>query len=194
MLWKHVDGEKLKDYKQLYNELIGLGYTIKSVTMDGKRGLYRLFEAYPIQMCHFHQIKIIQRYLTKNPKLEQSHELQKIVDRLTSTTQTRFTNKLDDWYNRHEEFLNERTVNEETGKSRFTHYRLVSAYKSLRRNLPYLFTYKNNSDIEMPNTTNTLDGGTFSHLKLLISVHRGLSKKLKIKMVDDYFLNYKKKV
>jgi len=37
-----------------------------------------------------------------------------------------------------------------------------------------------------------IDGGTFSPLKILIKIHRGLSKSLKLKMVDDYLLNYKK--
>ncbi len=48
-------------------------------------------------------------------------------------------------------------------------------------------------DFEIPNTTNTLDGGTFSPLTILIKVHRGLGKSLKLKIVDDYLLNYKKK-
>ncbi len=52
-----------------------------------------------------------------------------------------------------------------------------SAYRSLRANLPHLFIRNKYKDFEIPNTTNTLDGGTFSPLKI----------------VDDYLLNYKKK-
>ena len=36
-------------------ELIGLGYTITSVALDGKRGLYVASEDIPIQMCHLNQ-------------------------------------------------------------------------------------------------------------------------------------------
>ncbi|WP_324172926.1 hypothetical protein [Sulfurimonas sp.] len=54
-------------------------------------------------------------------------------------------------------------------------------------------TYWGSINFKIPNTTNTLDGGTFSPLKILIKIHRGLSKSLKLKMVDDYLLNYKKK-
>lgn len=43
------------------------------------------------------------------------------------------------------------------------------------------------------NTTNSLDGGVFSPLKILIKIHRGLNKSLKLKIVDDYFLRDKKK-
>lgn len=69
LIWKHIQSEKIDDYKYLLQELINLGYKIKSITIDGKRGSYKAFEDYPVQMCHFHQKKIIQRYITKYPKL-----------------------------------------------------------------------------------------------------------------------------
>ncbi|MCB4782781.1 MAG: transposase, partial [Sulfurovum sp.] len=37
--------------------------------------------------------------------------------------------------------------------------KLVSAYRSLRTNLPYLFTYKKYKHLGIHNTTNSLDGG-----------------------------------
>jgi hypothetical protein len=180
------------DYKYLLDELLRLGYTIKSVTIDGKKGLYTVFKGYPIQMCHFHQKRIIQRYITKTPKLEASIELQKIVSRLKYSDEDRFTKALDVWYIKYKDFLNEKTISTIDGKEHYTHYKLVSAYKSLRTNLPYLFTYKKHKNLAIPNTTNALDGGVFSPLKILIKIHRGLSKSLKLKIVDDYLLIYKK--
>ena len=174
-------------------ELLILGYKIKSITIDGKRGLYKAFEDYPTQMCHFHQKKIIQRYITKHPKLEASQELKKIVSTLTKTSDIKFTIKLDNWFDKYKDFLNEKTINEVTQKETFTHARLVAAYKSLRTNLPYLFTCKKYKNISIPNTTNCLDGGVFSPMKMLIKIHRGLSKSLKLKIVDDYLVNYKKR-
>jgi hypothetical protein len=41
----------------------------------------------------------------------------------------------------------------------------MAAYKSLQRNLPYLFTYKNYPDLHIANTTNLLDGGVFTQLR-----------------------------
>lgn len=38
----------------------------------------------------------------------------------------------------------------------------------------------------MPNTTNSLDGGVFSHLKKLIKLHQGLAKKRKVKLIDEF--------
>ena len=143
-------------------------------------------------MCHFHQKRIIQRYITKNPKLQASKDLQKIMNRLTSTNETIFTKKLDAWYKIYKDFIAETTFNEVTQKENFTHAKLVSAYRSLRTNLPYLFTYKNHKLLQIQNTTNSLDGGVFSPMKILIKIHRGLSKSLKLKMVDDYLLTDKK--
>lgn len=95
LIWKHIETEKIKDYKYLIDELIAKGFTINSVIVDGKRGLFRALEDFPVQMCHFHQKMILQRYLTRKPKLDASKDLKKIISRLTSTTRTRFENKLD---------------------------------------------------------------------------------------------------
>ena len=193
LAWKHIQSETIKDYKYLLTELINLGYTINSITIDGKRGLYKAFEDYPVQMCHFHQKRIVQRYITKHPKLQASKDLQKILLRLTSTNETIFAKNLDVWYETYKDFLSEKTLNALTGKESFTHAKLVSAYRSLRTNLPYLFTYKRYKYLSIHNTTNSLDGGVFSPMKMLIKIHRGLSKSLKLKMVDDYLIKDKKK-
>jgi hypothetical protein len=63
----------------------------------------------------------------------------------------------------------------------------------LRSDLPDLFTYKRYKYLSIHNTTNSLDGGVFSPMKMLIKIHRGLSKSLKLKMVDDYLIKDKKK-
>ncbi|CAA6814006.1 MAG: FIG00657648: hypothetical protein [uncultured Campylobacterales bacterium] len=193
LIWKHIESETVEDYRYLKEELINLGYKIQSVTIDGKRGLYKAFEGIPIQMCHFHQKKIIQRYITLKPKLQASKDLKKIVSRLTLTTQNNFIKKLDIWYEIYKDFLDEKTVSKTTGKLHYTHPKVRSAYRSLRTNLPYLFTYKEHKNLNIQNTTNSLEGGVFSHMKNMISLHRGLSKNLKIKLVDFYLVNYSKK-
>ena len=193
LIWKHIESEIVKDYKYLKEELLGLGYSIQSVTLDGKRGLTKAFKDIPIQMCHFHQKKIVQRYITMKPKLEASQELKKIVSRLTQTIEKNFTLKLNNWYENYKDFLDEKSVSSTTGELHYTHPRIRAAYRSLRTNLPYLFTYKNHKKLNIQNTTNALEGGVFSHMKNMISLHRGLSKSLKIKLVDYYLVNYKKK-
>ena len=164
LIWKHIQSELVQDYKYLKEELLDRGYTITSTTLDGKRGLYKAFKDIPIQMCHFHQKKIVQRYITMKPKLEAGKELKKIVSRLTMTTQKNFTQKLDEWYDEYQVFLDEKTISNTTGKLRYTHPRIRSAYRSLRTNFPYLFTYKNHKNLTISNTTNELEGGVFSHM------------------------------
>ena len=86
-----------------------------------------------------------------------------------------------------------KNVNPTTGKEQFTHRKLMAAYKSLQKNLPYLFTYKTHPDLQISNTTNALDGGAFTQLKKLIKLHQGISRSLKMKLIDDYLVNYNKK-
>ena len=127
------------------------------------------------------------------PKLEASKDLKRIVSRLTQTTEKNFTQKLDEWYDKYQDFLDEKSLSSTTGKLHYTHPRIRAAYRSLRTNLPYLFTYKNYKNIGIQNTNNALEGGVFSHMKNMISLHRGLSKSMKLNLVDYYLLNYRKK-
>lgn len=103
-------------------------------------------------MCHFHQKRIIQRYLTKNPKLQASKDLWKIVVTLAKTNELNFKKKLDLWYNKYKNFVEEQTINNDTGKFYFTHYKVRAAYKSLKSNLSYLFTHKKYSVLGIHNT------------------------------------------
>lgn len=61
------------------------------------------------------------------------------MTRLTSSNETIFTKGLDTWYEIYKDLLSEKTFNESTGKERFSHAKLISTYKSLRSNLPYLY-------------------------------------------------------
>jgi hypothetical protein len=112
---------------------------------------------------------------------------------LTSTNQKNFTKKLNDWYEIYKDFLDEKSIYPTIGKLNFTYPRVRSAYRSLITNLPYLFTYKNEKNITIHNTTNSIDGGVFSPMKKLLKIHNGFTKSLKLKIVDDYLIGYKKK-
>lgn len=128
------------------------------------------------------------------PKLKAGKELKKIMTRLTQTNEKNFTKNLHKWHDRYKDFLEEITINNITGEFHYTHPRIRSAYRSLITNLPYLFTYKNYKDLHMDNTTNALEGGVFSHMKNMISLHRGLTKNMKLILVDYYLLNYRKQL
>lgn len=162
------------------------GITIQSITCDGRQGLMQMFPNIPIQLCQFHQLKTINRYLTRRPKTAAARDLKAIVRTLKNSTRRQFESALTCWLNRHKHFLNERTVNLETGKSHYTHKRLRSAFHSLKRNLNYLFTFEQFAELNIPQTSNLLEG-RFSDMKRKLRCHQGMGKDNKIRFIKDYF-------
>ena len=127
-------------YAAALNELREKGVEIQSIVCDGRKGLLQMFPEIPAQLCQFHQVKTVSRYLTRNPKtaLESAVE---VDAHLKGCRKEAFQSALQAWFAQHEGFLNERMVNEESGSSHYTHKTLRSAYLSLKRNLDYLFTF-----------------------------------------------------
>lgn len=166
-------------------ELKSLGFQIISIVCDGRKGLIQSFKDIPVQMCQFHQSAIIRRYLTKKPKLQAAQELIQVVDLMKHTDKESFEGALQLWFNNWEDFLNERTKNPVTNKSFYTHKRLRSAYRSLKNNLPWLFTWYDYIELKIPNTTNAIDGH-FADLKNKLRNHNGLSKERKKKFIDEF--------
>jgi len=181
---QEVQTESVDAYRQGRINLEERGYTIKAIVLDGRPGVRQLFSDVPIQMCHFHQKQIITRYLTNNPKLEAGIELKKITATLCKTNERDFTDAIHNWHQKWSSFLKEKTTDPLAGKWFYTHKRLRSAYRSLKINLPYLFTYQKYHDLNIPNTTNSLDG-CFAYLKELVRVHRGINKTLKRKIIQE---------
>ncbi len=185
LLKYYVRSESNYLYKKGIVELIRLGYEVLGIVCDGRRGLMQLFDDIPVQMCQFHQVAIIRRYITKNPKIQASIELKELVSILKKTDKESFKGGLDLWFEKWDSFLKERTINLETGKSYYTHKRLRSACRSLKTNLKWLFTWYEYYELNIPNTTNSIDGH-FSDLKNKMRNHNGLSKARKIKFIDEF--------
>ena len=108
--------------------------------------------------------------LTKKPKSIASKELLALSKELTELSKESFVNKLNAWQEKHKDFLNEKSI-DENGKWRYTHARLRSANHTLNRNLEFLFAYESIKDL--PKTNNGLEG-EFAHLKTKLRVHSGL--------------------
>ena len=181
----YVRSETNSLYKRGIEELASKGYTIVGIVSDGRKGLAQSFGSIPVQMCQFHQVAIIRRYITKKPKLPASIDLKEVVAMLKMTDKESFEGALNDWFVKWEDFLNERTISIETGRSYYTHKRLRSAYRSLNSNLPWLFTWYDYIELNIPNTTNAIDGH-FADLKNKLRNHNGLSMKRKIKFIDAF--------
>jgi hypothetical protein len=185
LLKYYVQYETNSVYIQGIKELKKKGFTILAIVCDGRKGLIQSFGNTPVQMCQFHQSAIIRRYLTKKPKLKASQELMETLDLMTITDKESFVGALSLWFEKWEAFLKERTTNPVTNKSRYTHKRLRSAYNSLKNNLPWLFTWYDNIELNIPNTTNAIDGH-FSDLKNKLRNHNGLSLERKKKFINEF--------
>ena len=183
---QYVEHETNKLYLQGIEEIARRGIKIQSIICDGRKGLFQLFgEHIPIQMCNFHQVAIIRRYLTKKPKMQASKELWEHTLLLKQTDKESFERGLQDWYTKWKSFLNERKA-DANGKNRYVHKKLRSAYRSLQTNMPWLFTWYDNMSLNIPNTTNAIDGH-FSDLKNKLRNHNGLSIERKKKFINEFF-------
>nr|WP_052296611.1 hypothetical protein [Nitratifractor salsuginis] len=184
--YRFIQTETLFEYAMIRQNLLDQGFVIQAVTVDGRRGLFGLFADLPVQMCHFHQQAILTRYLTRKPTYQASKDLKCIASYLGQTTLCRFRYMLEAWLLRHRKFYEEKTPDDSPRGWHYTHDRLRSAYRSLERNLPYLFTYKTHPNLDIANTTNALDGGLFSPLKSLLKIHRGIGDSMKKKLITDF--------
>jgi hypothetical protein len=187
LFWEFVKYETVAKYVNGIRELQDRGFEIMGIVIDGRRGLPEAFPDIPIQICQFHQLQIIRRYLTNHPKLEAGIELKKTCEYLTTTDKESFEGWLNEWFIKWKDFLSERTINPETKRWNYTHRNLRSAYYSLKTNLKYLFTYQKFNQLGIPNTTNSLEG-VFSHIKSKVRAHCGLKLDRKMKLIEQLLL------
>lgn len=142
ILWRKFifKRETLTDYQEGVDWLLVNGFRIDGVVCDGLRGMFAMLSKYNVQMCQFHQVKIIKKYLTSKPDIEASKELLSIAKFMHKTDKESFVGLFEEWAARWSDFLKERTKDNKTGKTHYTHSKLRSAYLSLKRNMPYLWT------------------------------------------------------
>ena len=192
ILWhKYVRNETIAQYIEGISWLKSQGFKIYGAVIDGMRGLAQALYPIPVQMCQFHQILIIRRYLTQDPDLEASIQLLDLVKSITRMDKESFIGAFNEWYEKYKDVLNER-VHDKRIKRNMPPYmrpRLRSAYLSLRRNMPLLWTFYNHPETGLPNTNNGIEG-LFSDLKGKLRVHRGISKDNRKKLLDEYILRH----
>lgn len=188
ILWhKYVRNESIRDYMEGVDWLKSRGFKIYGAVIDGIRGLSNALYPIPTQMCQFHQILITRRYLTQDPDVVASKELLNLVKDITRMDKESFIGAFDEWYERNKDILNER-VSDKRIKRKTPPYmrpRLRSAYLSLKRNMPLLWTFYEKPETGLPNTNNALEG-VFSDIKSKVRVHRGISKNNRKRLLDEY--------
>lgn len=190
--FKEIKNEGVKVFRECLNYLESkLGYRFQSFVLDGKRGfinnIKKFYPNRPIQMCHFHQKAIIRRYITDKPQSKCGQELKELMLDLSEQEPQEFIDRFFYLKEKYQYFLMQRNDN-----NNFRHRAIRSAFASIDYHLEYLFTYKEHPNLNIPNTTNNLEG-KFSHLKERIKIHRGLTRNRKKKAIEFLLKNYQEK-
>ncbi len=190
VLWyKFIRGhEKVEDYVEGVNWLKSHGFRIWGIVCDGLKGLFEALRPIPVQMCQFHMISIVRRYLTNKPDLEAARELLSLVKTLARKDEAAFMNELELWHHRYADILKEKSI-DTYGKRRFTRPRLRSAYLSVKRHAPWLWTFEKYGDRSIPNTNAGIESFN-SRLKTTMRIHSGITAERRIKLIENFIATH----
>lgn len=167
--WSFHDTETTQCYREGRIYLESLGYTILSVTGDGFSGIRQGFTGIPYQMCLVHMKRIVIKGTTRNPQTDAGRVLLHLTESLFNTSRYRFEKRLNQYEEQYKSFLYEKTIHR-PGEWSYTHEGVLQAFKSLKRLLPYLFTYE--GDEKIHRDTNSLEGH-FKHVEDITAIHCG---------------------
>ena len=132
-----------------------VGIQIESVTCDGAPNIIKAArEVCPeaiIQRCTVHVSREIETWITRKPQTAAAQELLDLV-RLLNGVQTQEGAQLwicafVDWYRQYETFINEKTVDEVSGRWWFTHKMLHRSVSHIKRAIPDLFSYTRHPNV-----------------------------------------------
>ena len=180
ILYRLTKGEALRELKEDLRAIKDVGIDIESVTCDGGANIIKAVrEVCPeaiIQRCTFHITNEICSWLTKRPQSEAARELRVLVcylSRVESHEQAQlWLRAFIEWHAKYEEYINEKSIDEQSGKWWFTHKMLHRSATHIMRAIPNMFNYTRFPNV--PKTSNSIES-FFGHLKDHLRLHRGLS-------------------
>jgi hypothetical protein len=190
-LFRFTDGEHYEEIKEDLDNLIKLGLRLESITTDGHKSILKAIKkSIPeviVQRCLVHIQRMCLLWLTRYPKHQAGQELRQLVLQIlkirTNNDRLFWVREFHQWYEKHQNYINEKTYNIQTGRYWYTHKLLRRSYVTIKRALPNMFHYLANPKI--PNTTNGIEG-FFGHLKNHLDLHRGLTTKNRINFIKWY--------
>lgn len=195
LLYRITDGEHYEELREDLENILKLGITIGGITCDGDKSLIKAVKKVcpevPMQRCLVHIQRMCKIWLSAHPKTMAGFELREIVSKLhfidNENKKQIWIKEVIDWFNRHKDFINQKSYNEETGRYWYTHKMVRRSFSVIKKALPNMFMFLKNSKI--PKTTNGLES-FFGHLKGNLNVHRGLTKERRKKFLQ-WYLYYK---
>ena len=180
-LYRISTGEIYEEIKEDLENIKALGIQVNSITCDGHPSILKAIKkVYKndviMQRCVVHIQRMSRIWLTKEPKSLAGINLLYIVNQIhkIATTEQKlyWLRALYDWDQQYHEFINEKSVNPDTGRMWYTHKMIRRVRYTLVRAFPNMFNYIENENI--PKSTNALES-FFGHLKDNLSIHRGLT-------------------
>lgn len=162
------------------------------VVADGEKGVARFVkECWPgtkFQRCHFHMVKLVIQYLSRNPRDEAGRQILRSMYRLkwvdTHERRDRWRMMFRIWEGRWQKEL---TAKEPGG---WACPKLRSVRAIVRKALPNLFTYLDFPGC--PNTTNLVEGWPNAAIAEALRRHRGLHVSQKKTLVSVILSNLKR--
>ena len=191
-----VQKENYHTWKTFFHNLKHIPFAIVG---DGQKGMHKAIkEVFPrviIQRCQFHVIKYVRTKLTRNPESKAAIELKEITLQIAKIKTKKdlevWLINYNYWWLIHKEFVKEKTYSfnsfTPTGRPRwnYTHQNLHASYSHIKNSFKYLFRCLQH--LEIPNTTNFVEGGINSLMQEKLRFHRGL-KLAQRRVLIAYFL------
>jgi hypothetical protein len=163
-----VDYETNNQYRAWICFLQSKWFEIVAIVMNWKKWLLWWFWSIPTQLCIVHQQQTITQYLTRKLKLKPSIELRDISFHLWKLSKSIIIQRLQSRHQRNKNRLYEKNENKN-----YIHMRVVKAYKSLIKNMNYLYIFEEYINLWIPSTNNSLEWVN-SRLKGKRRMHRWL--------------------
>ena len=190
-LYRITDGEWYEEIKEDLTNLLLLGVQIESITCDGHKSVLKAIKKVCkyviVQRCVVHIQRMCLLWLTTRPQSLAGFELRRIVGRVHLIKNRQdwgyWIVSLVRWQQKHNDFLNEKSINPKTGRHWYKHKMVRRCFSVIRRALPDMFHYLEYPQI--PKSTNGLES-FFGHLKNHIQIHRGLSKEHRKNFIKWY--------
>lgn len=195
ILWFYAQRETYFNYLYCFSKLDELGYVVKSVTSDKHRSVVAAVKTtypdIPHQFCLVHLQRRCQGLLTQSPETLAGRRLLEIVQCLNQMKTLGEKQVFLKWLARFEDeyrgIINQRTYNQDPGVKKkwwYTHKNLRLAFNTIKSSLGHIFFYL--EDASIPKDTNGLEA-EFTHLKIKLNLHRGLSRKRRANFVAWYW-------
>lgn len=141
---RFTDSEHYEEIKEDITNLIKLGVRLESITTDGHKSILKaLKHAVPdviAQRCTVHIQRMCLLWITRNPQHEVGLELRKLVlismQIKTENDRLYRTKAFNSWHERHKNYLQEKTYNQESGRYWYVHKLIRRSYTTIKRALP----------------------------------------------------------